>query len=611
MIKLFKNDIDNELLGLTTNLTLMEIFNVFSTVIDTLLVSLVSQAYLSGVSFAGQFITVYVWAIFGLNRAVMVLATQYYGKKDEESLKKILNTSILFSIIVSIVFFICTRFFSMQIMNFLTSDQEVALIGAKYLHIYSFAALFNALSKMYISVLKSTDKEKMATIASGTGVVFNTIFDILLIFGLFGMPKLGVEGAATAAVIGSCVEFLICFILSNRKGFTKYNIFRILKPDIYFLKEIFKYALPVVICYSGWALADTMTVSVIGHMNRNIIDAFAFVKIFVNLPQSFVTGFGMAFSIIIGRELGKNNLKLAKEYGEKGLRGARKLSFFVFGITAIITIGGTLIKGITMPVLTAYLIVSLAYSYRFFGATIINYFNCGPLSAGGETEFLMLADMVNMWCIIVPFSMIFYYVLKLPEAVVVFFICSSEYTKMYAVWSHYKKYVWVRDLTKNDWYLPLAGSFIDKYKRNFKLKIRINISELFTKRFENSTDFIFSLGKNNFNEAITNFQAYLNDMGIEKNVSYKSSLAIEEIYVASKNNTLKEKSDKYDFSADIGVRIKNEKVRFIYYDNGINLKSTLENAENANIHVLKSIAEKFEHKRIIGLNKILVRFNRS
>ena len=107
----------------------------------------------------------------------------------------------------------------------------------------------------------------------------------------------------------------------------------------------------------------------------------------------------------------------------------------------------------------------------------------------------------RIWCFI-------YYI------VVLFLLFSIEIDKLPFLISHYKKNIWARDLTINPWFLPLEGSFIDKYKRDFKLRLNIALTDLFTKRFENTTDFIFSLSKENYNTVLEELQQYLKNINI-------------------------------------------------------------------------------------------------
>lgn len=597
-----KKKYHNEVLKLGIHSSLQELFSIFANMLNGVMLStipVVGQVYLSATTLAGQYVMVYTYTALGLFLAVLMLLTQYFGKNDMESINKIFHTSYLFSAIISIIFFIIGFFFNVQVMTILTNDAEIIKAGAEYLKYYSFFFLFASFTKIYMTLLKSMGTVRIITCISVISIIFNFLISFVLIFGFITNKPLGTMGAGIASASASAVEFLLFFLHCTFVGKVKFSITNLFKIDFYFAKELFRYSIPNIICKFAWSTANAILISYVGHMSRDIINAFSFMKLYSNFPNAIVQGFGIAFGTLIGHELGKGNVKLAKEYGDDGLRYSIKTAI----VTVIMTIGIGLIamKVSNIPTISypMYIYIAVLFAYQFFAGTFINYLNMGPFTAGGEVEFLALVDIVNMWVIMVPIGALLCNVLKIPEYISLIFILSSEYTKLLPSLSHYKKYVWARDLTVNKWFLPIAGSFIDKYKRNFKLRLNISLTEFFTKRFENTTDFIFSISKENQSKALEDLQNYLEKIELDKTTAYKTVLAMEEIFTCSDAD-----------NADIGVKLKDNKIRFIYYDNGKELKNAITDKSKENIQMLSAIADKLEYKKVLNLNKVLVRIDR-
>lgn len=605
-----RKDFHKKIYSLSIHTCLQELFAILANMLNSVMLNVVSQSYLSATSLAGQYISIYVFTSLGLTLAVLMLVNQYYGKGDNESVKKIMNLSLVFSLVISIIFFLIAFLFPSQVMFVITNDEELITLGARYLKIFSFVFLFNAFSKIYTTILKATGNPKISTIASTFSIIINFLLSLVLIYGFITNNPLGIEGAAIASSVSALIEMLFLFLHYIIKSPVRSNIIELFKVDTFFVKEIFRYSIPTIFTKFAWSTADTLKTSIIGHMPREIIDAFTQAKLIGNIPNAILTGFGISVGIILGHELGKGNIKHAKALGDDSLKFSFRLGLVMFALTIVLNLAYFAIINPISAITPTFIIMITFFAWQYFGGSMVNNYNNGPFTAGGEVEFLAVIDIVNMWGIIVPFGMIFFYTLKLPTYFVLFFLFCNEITKILPLYNHYKKYVWARDLTKNEWFLPLEGSFIDKYKRNFKLRMNISATEFLTKRFENSTDFIFSINKNQYSEALENLQHYLEKIELDKTTAYKTVLSLEEIYVSSKNQTEKKKGEKYNFACDVGIKLKDNKIRFIYYDNGINIKNIFEDKTLEYTKYLYSIADKIEYRRIANLNKILIRINR-
>lgn len=153
---------------------------------------------------------------------------------------------------------------------------------------------------------------------------------------------------------------------------------------------------------------------------------------------------------VLGNELGKGKLEQAREYGDRLF----KLAVFTGAVSGIIILAVTPFLGIFTGGLSAQAhsyLENMMYicTYYMAGKSVNATVIAGVFCAGGDTTFGLKCDAVTMWVVLIPIGMIAAFVLKLPVMVVYFIISMDEVIKLPAVYAHYKKYRWVRNLTEN------------------------------------------------------------------------------------------------------------------------------------------------------------------
>lgn len=208
-----------------------------------------------------------------------------------------------------------------------------------------------------------------------------------------------------------------------------------------------KYTIPILGNEIVWGIGFTMGSVIIGHLGSDALAANAIVNVTKNLLICFCMGVGSGGSILVGNELGAGNLERAREYG--GL--VTRLSI----VSGVIT--GLLILAIRPMILRFANLTLVAKDYLKWMLIICSYYVIGKsvnsttiggiFCAGGDSKFGLLCDAVVMWGIVVPLGLLAAFVLDLPVLPVYFMINMDEMLKLSAVWKHYKKYNWVKDLT--------------------------------------------------------------------------------------------------------------------------------------------------------------------
>lgn len=416
---------------------------------DALMLGFLNQSSLSAVSLAGQVQFVLSLFLGAFTIGESVLAAQYWGKGEKHRLEEILGIVLRFSILVSFLFTMAALCAPDLLMRIFTNDEELIRLGASYLRITSFSYFFMGISQIYLCIMKNTGRALLSTIYSSSSVILNIIINAILIFGLLGFPKLGIAGAAIATSISRGVELALILFENVRQKEIRIRMKHILRPPSWLQKDYIHYTWPSLANQVIWGCGFTMTSVIMGHLGTDAVAANSIAQIAKNLAACLCLGIGTGAGIIIGNELGQGNLAQAKKTGNKLciislITGASSCVILFACIPVIQGFAGTLSPQAQDYLRFMLFVCSYYLIGKSFSATVIG----GIFSAGGDTRFGLICDTINMWAIIVPVGCIAAFVLHLPVPVVYFLLNLDEFTKMpLEIW-YYRKYRWVKNITK-------------------------------------------------------------------------------------------------------------------------------------------------------------------
>ncbi len=416
---------------------------------DALMLGFLNQSSLSAVSLAGQVQFVLSLFLGAFTIGESVLAAQYWGKGEKHRLEEILGIVLRFSILVSFLFTMAALCAPDLLMRIFTNDEELIRLGASYLRITSFSYFFMGISQIYLCIMKNTGRALLSTLYSSSSVILNIIINAILIFGLLGFPKLGIAGAAIATSISRGVELALILFENVRQKEIRIRMKHILRPPSWLQKDYIHYTWPSLANQVIWGCGFTMTSVIMGHLGTDAVAANSIAQIAKNLAACLCLGIGTGAGIIIGNELGQGNLAQAKKTGNKLciislITGASSCVILFACIPVIQGFAGTLSPQAQDYLRFMLFVCSYYLIGKSFSATVIG----GIFSAGGDTRFGLICDTINMWAIIVPVGCIAAFVLHLPVPVVYFLLNLDEFTKMpLEIW-YYRKYRWVKNITK-------------------------------------------------------------------------------------------------------------------------------------------------------------------
>lgn len=416
--------------------------------VDVIMLGRLDQSSLSAASLAGQVMFLLNIVYFGLSSAITILASQYWGKRDRSTVAKILGIGLFIGMFFSTLAFVLALVCPAAVMHIWTDDPELIAEGSKYLRYVAFSYFFAGITQPYLSLMKSCERVKLSMVVSSLTLFINISLNAILIFGLLGMPRLGIIGAAVATSISRFIELAICSVDYLRQDIIPRGFKVTFLIPRALIADFAKYSLPAFLNDAIWGLAFNMNSIIMGHLNSDIVAANSIVTVVRDFIS--VTGFGISAgaSILLGIEIG--------EHKEDQARGDAasivKLTFLTGIIQGLVLLAITpLIPPLAKISDTAkhYLVIMLLISTAYQIGQIINTLLIASIfRCGGDSRYGLVLDIITMWFVAVPLGLISAFVLKLPPIIVYAITCTDEFIKMPFALYHYRRTNWIKNLTR-------------------------------------------------------------------------------------------------------------------------------------------------------------------
>lgn len=419
-------------------------------VADTLMLGSVEQNSMSAVSLATKIQFIQNIIISTLVAALIVLGAQYWGKKDTKSVDKLFWTTVKLSGGTSLLFFIGCEFFPQYLMLAFTNDEELISLACPYLKIAAWSYLISGFSQCWLALLKITDHAKDTAVIGVTTVILNIALNALLIFGLFFFPEMKAEGAALATTIARLAELVWAVGLTFRKGHIRPA------PRDFFLRDkglthdFIKCMLPLLGAGLLWGVGFTAYSALMGHIDQNAPAANSVSGSVIELVCCACNGLASGGGILVGNALGAGELARGKSIGIRvaalGWLCGIATSLVMLLLTPVI-LGFVKLNETAAGYLKDMLIVMSVYTVgRVVNTVMIN----GIFAAGGDTMFDMYSLAVTMWGIALPLAALGTFAFSWPVWMIYACTCLDEVGKIPWVIYHFRKYKWVKDLTREN-----------------------------------------------------------------------------------------------------------------------------------------------------------------
>lgn len=429
----------------------MAIQNLISSAVnsaDVIMLGYIGQTAIAASSLAGNVAFILFMISTGLSSGLVMLGAQYWGKKDTEAIKTLLGIGLRICCSVEIIVACIAAFYPRILMLIFTKNEALIAEGCRYLRAASFSYVCLSFSQMFQAGFKSIERVKIVTITSTTSLFLNIGLNAVFIFGLLGVPKMGITGVGIATSIARFIEMVICFIYAGRQTDIKFSVSCVFRRNKLLTRDFFKYSLPAVGNELVWGSAFAMYSVIMGHLGEDIVAANSVVNTVRQLGS--VLCFGMAYggAIVVGKYMGAGDMAVA----ERNASRLARVTIFsgVLGAVLLICLYPVLPYIADLNETAAHYrnILLFINAYSLIGASINTVLICGIFRAGGDSKFGFVADIINMWCVSVPLGLLAAFVFKLPPLWVYFILFLDEFEKMPFVIHHYFKKGWLRNITR-------------------------------------------------------------------------------------------------------------------------------------------------------------------
>ncbi|MBS5141935.1 MAG: MATE family efflux transporter [Firmicutes bacterium] len=432
-------------------LVLQNVITLSVNLTDNVMLGAYSETALSGAAAVNQIQFVFQQLLNGLGDGVVIFCSQYWGKKQTETMKRISAVAMHAAITVSVLLFILVSLFPSEAVGIFTTDESIIQEGAKYLQVIRFTYLLFAVTQILLATLRSAEIVKIAFRLSILTFFVNCGLNYLFIFGHFGMPELGIEGAAVGTLAARILEITILIIfIWKRENRLQIRFKDYWKLDKGLCRDYFRVAAPMVVTQGLWGVNTALQTVILGHMTAAAIAANSAASTLFLLVKSISVGASSSASVIIGKTVGGGDLALVKTYAKRlqklflgiGILSAGLLFFLRVPFLSLYDLQPETME-MTNTFLLIFCVVVMGMSYQMPT-------NNGIIRGGGNAMFVVKMDLISIWLIVIPVSFFMAFVVEASPVVVFCCLNADQIFKCIPAFLKANYGNWIRRLTKED-----------------------------------------------------------------------------------------------------------------------------------------------------------------
>jgi len=355
----------------------------------------------AAVSFPIMFILIGIGA--GVTMATSVLVAQFYGAKNHEQMKKVIDNSFTLGLSISILLTLLGIAFSSVLLRLMDTPEAIFSMALSYLRISLGGAILLYLMFIISSILRGLGDTVTPLMFMGGGVVLNAILDPLMIIGIGPFPQMGLNGAAWASVVSQGCSLAFALIYLNRK---KHVVtIKLQKPhfDRHITWLLCKIGFPATIQQSLVSIGQAFVTTYVNFFGASAIAAFGAAGRIDMVATMPAIAIGMAATALTGQNLGARKPERVKEI----FKWALLLGTSISGVVAIFAFSfPRLILSVFIhhePVLAIgveYLRI-VAPCYLLFALMFVS---AGVVNGAGQTVIPMMLTLISLWLVRVPLA---------------------------------------------------------------------------------------------------------------------------------------------------------------------------------------------------------------
>jgi putative MATE family efflux protein len=422
---------------------------------DNVMLGAYSEPALSGVALANQIQFLLQMLVMGAAEGVVILSSRFWGARDLAGVRKASSIGMRIALTVALLLGVAVFAFPHGALSLFTNGQAAIAEGAKYLQIICFSYLFFAATNLLLASLRSVEVVRIGFFVSLSTLVINVCLNYLLIYGHFGMPRMGVRGSAVATLTARIIEFaIVLFFLKRADSRIELRLRDYLTldkaPSAARRPSASRRCVRSTILLSNalWGLAMAVQASILGHMGEAAIAANSIATTIFQMVTVITYASASATAVVIGKAIGEGRTDQVKAYAK-----TLQLLYLFIGLLT-----GLVLYAIKDQVIGLYSVSpeAKALELQFMGILSVTAVGTayqmpvltGIVRSGGDTRFVLYNDFIFMWLIVLPASALSAFSFGWSPAAVFLCLKSDQILKCFVAVVKVNRFGWIRSFDR-------------------------------------------------------------------------------------------------------------------------------------------------------------------
>lgn len=418
---------------------------------DNVMIGGYSETAMSGVSAVNQVQFVFQQLMMGIGDGIVVLGSQYWGKKRPDAIRRFLPGAFMLGAAISLLLFAAACVAPKTILAIFTPDPAIQAAGVEYLRVIKYSYLIFAMSQILLAMLRSVETVRIGFWVSLAALAVNITLNYMLIGGHWGAPELGAAGAAIATTASRVMELAVVMLYALKADKKlSWRLTDIFRPDRGLVKDYLRLIRPMLFTSLMFGVSVALQTAILGHMNENAIAANSVASTLFQTLKVASVGAASAASILIGTAIGSGQIGKIKAY-------TRTLQLMFLGIGLCTSL---LLFALRYPILSLYDMSEETYHlaeqfilvlcFTGFGTAYEMPTIIGLIRGGGDAKFAFWNDLINIWVIMIPLSLLAAFVFKWSPVAVICCLNSDQVFKCIPGCIKVNRYTWIKKLTRGN-----------------------------------------------------------------------------------------------------------------------------------------------------------------
>ncbi|MBR6701991.1 MAG: MATE family efflux transporter [Clostridia bacterium] len=450
--KMTERDFYKAFLIMTVTVALQNLIVYGVNLADSVMMGAYSETALSGVGICNNLQYFLHMAVTGVASGMTVLASRYWGERDIKSIHRAGAVANITGFAFSVILFILCIFIPEHLIALYTDKSAVAAQAVEYLAIIKYTYILYGMTQILLAILRSAETVKIGFYVSLSSFGINIFLNYVLIYGKFGLPEMGIRGAALATLISRIIELsvvLIYTLAADKK--LKMKFIDLIRADREMFLQYLRVGVPLLASSVSWGFAMNIQGAIIGRLEESAIAANSIVTTLFQVATIFTYASSGAACVLIAKTIGEGG---AMETVKKRSNGLQLLFVAIGIISSIILVAcKSIIIGFydATPATVHYTnIFTWILAVTIIGTSYEAPTLCGIVSGGGDTSFVLRNDIIFMWLIVLPASALSAFVFRFPVPVTFACLKADQVLKCAVAFFKAKSMNWVKSIEKEN-----------------------------------------------------------------------------------------------------------------------------------------------------------------